>query len=311
MLEYGGCTYCMICNDITCGRLTLLSKDRELNPGDFQIIELLAGLLEPSLGQIYYENVINNTNVFFNLLMGKSYDKEMLDTQLSYQQWGMNDTYYLALIEVEDMADKKSMDRNVDMLVSTLLYHSHNYLPIKKAPYILLLSNRTMNAEGEMLTFLTTLETHNPIKISFSLPCHGVENIGYLYHQALYALENGKRYDPDRRLYDFFDYALDFMIESGSLEESVRACMPTVVKLWGMQQDQGDDLLLTLKTYLDHERSVTKTSEALFTHRNTVLYRIKKIQEILRRDLNDYYIRDYCRMSIRVLEYHALKSKEL
>lgn len=60
-----------------------------------------------------------------------------------------------------------------------------------------------MNAEGEMLTFLTTLETHNPIKISFSLPCHGVENIGYLYHQALYALENGKRYDPDRRLYDF------------------------------------------------------------------------------------------------------------
>lgn len=29
------------------------------------------------------------------------------------------------------------------------------------------------------------------------------------------------------------------MIESGSLEESVRACMPTVVKLWGMQQDQG------------------------------------------------------------------------
>ena len=168
-----------------------------------------------------------------------------------------------------------------------------------------------MNAEGEMLTFLMTLETHNPIKISFSLPCHGVENIGYLYHQALYALENGKRYDPDRRLYDFFDYALEFMIESGSLEESVRACMPTVVKLWGMQQDQGDDLLLTLKTYLDHERSVTKTSEALFTHRNTVLYRIKKIQEILRRDLNDYYIRDYCRMSIRVLEYHALKSKEL
>lgn len=309
ILKYGGYSYCMSCNDITCGRITILSKERELNPGDFQLMELLARILEPSLGQIYYENVLNNTNVFYNLLMGETFDRKMLDTQLSYQQWHPEDTYFLTLIEVTDGVKKSSIGRNLDMLMQTLLYHSHNYVPIKKTPYILLLSNRRPNTEGEMLTFLKALETHNPIKISFSLPCHGAENMRFLYPQASYALNAGKAFHPEEPFYDFFDYAINFVIGSGNMEDCVRACMPSVVKLWTMQQEQKDELFLTLKTYLDHERSIAKTSETLFTHRNTVVYRIKKIKDILGRDLDDPYVRDYCRISIRILEYHTKKTK--
>lgn len=311
ILKYGGYSYCMSCNDIICGRITILSKERELNPGDFQMVELLARLLEPSLGQIYYESVLSNANVFYNLLTGKSFDRKMLDTQLSYQQWSMDDTYCLTLIEVTDGGKKSFISRNLDMLMQTLLYHSHNYVPIKKTPYILLLSSLRTNTGGEMREFLKVLETHNPIRISFSLPCCGIENIKFLYSQALYALNSGKTLHPEEQFSDFFDYALNYLIESGSLEDSVRACMPGVIHLWKMQQKQKDDLFLTLKTYLDHERSVTKTSETLFTHRNTVLYRIKKVQEILHQDLDDPYVREYCRMSIRVLELHTMKSKEL
>lgn len=311
ILKYGGYSYCMSCNDITCGRITILSKERELNPGDFQMVELLARLLEPSLGQIYYESVLSNTNIFYNLLTGKSFDQKMLDTQLSYLHWGMDDTYCLALIEMTDTGKKSFISRNLDMLMQTMLYHSHNYVPIKKTPYILLLSNHRTNTEGEMLDFLKVLETHNPIRISFSLPCRGVENVKFLYGQALYALNSGKIFHPEEQFSNFFDYALNYLIESGSLEDSVRACMPEVIHLWKMQQKQKDDLFLTLKTYLDHERSIAKTSETLFTHRNTVLYRIKKVQEILHQDLDDPYVREYCRMSIRVLELHTMKSKEL
>lgn len=87
--------------------------------------------------------------------------------------------------------------------------------------------------------------------------------------------------------------------------------MPTVVKLWEMQQVNGDELFHTLKVFLDNERSVSRTSEALFTHRNTVLYRIRKIREILNRDLDDAYIREYCRLSIRILELYRHKSNRL
>lgn len=62
----------------------------------------------------------------------------------------------------------------------------------------------------------------------------------------------------------------------------------------------------TLKGYLDNERSVTKTAAELFIHRNTIIYRIKKIQEFLRADLNEPYIRHYIRLSIRVLELQSV-----
>ncbi|MEI3246748.1 MAG: helix-turn-helix domain-containing protein, partial [Lachnospiraceae bacterium] len=51
-----------------------------------------------------------------------------------------------------------------------------------------------------------------------------------------------------------------------------------------------------------------KTSEALFTHRNTVLYRIRKIQGMLDHDLNDPYVREYCLLSIKVLELYNRKN---
>lgn len=96
-----------------------------------------------------------------------------------------------------------------------------------------------------MREFLKVLETHNPIRISFSLPCRGIENIKFLYSQALYALNSGKTLHPEEQFSDFFDYALNYLIESGSLEDSVRACMPGVIHLWKMQQKQKDDLFLS------------------------------------------------------------------
>lgn len=49
----------------------------------------------------------------------------------------------------------------------------------------------------------------------------------------------------------------------------------------------NNELRTTLKSYLDHHGEIRATAEALFLHRNTILYRIKKAEEILGVDLND------------------------
>ncbi len=310
-LSYSGVSYCLYCNDVICGRITLLEKDRPLNTGDCQLLEQLAAILEPGLGQIYYESVLNNTNVFHNILFGDPYDKKLLDTQLAYLQWQSEDTYYLTAVEVQDISGRKTRDENVDLLMQVILRQTTNYVVMKKRACILLLANRNLSKDAQMLTFLKKLQARNPIKIGFSLPCRGLENAGHMYEQAGYAIASGKDAMPQEICHHFFDYAVNFIIESGNLSHSVRACMPTVVKLWEMQQVNGDELFHTLKVFLDNERSVSRTSEALFTHRNTVLYRIRKIREILNRDLDDAYIREYCRLSIRILELYRHKSNRL
>ena len=49
----------------------------------------------------------------------------------------------------------------------------------------------------------------------------------------------------------------------------------------------NDSLLNTLKYYLLSQKNVSKTSKIIFMHRNTVMYRLKKIQEALEVDLSD------------------------
>jgi DNA-binding PucR family transcriptional regulator len=81
----------------------------------------------------------------------------------------------------------------------------------------------------------------------------------------------------------------------------VHACHPLIRRLWNDREANGDEIFQTLLTYLDNERSVSKTSAALFTHRNTVMYRIRKLQDICPVDLNDPETRYYLRLSMEIL----------
>lgn len=52
----------------------------------------------------------------------------------------------------------------------------------------------------------------------------------------------------------------------------------------------NSDMLDTLRIYLEAYRNISKTAKTLVIHRNTLLYRITKIEEILGRDLGDPHV---------------------
>ena len=53
------------------------------------------------------------------------------------------------------------------------------------------------------------------------------------------------------------------------------------------EQSQDGDLIVTLRTYLDSQRSWQKTASALFAHRQTIIYRIRKIGELTGLDMGE------------------------
>jgi purine catabolism regulator len=52
-------------------------------------------------------------------------------------------------------------------------------------------------------------------------------------------------------------------------------------------QEREADLVKTLAAYLDHGGSLVDAAEALFVHRNTLLHRVQRIEELLELDLRD------------------------
>ena len=53
------------------------------------------------------------------------------------------------------------------------------------------------------------------------------------------------------------------------------------------------DLVATLRTYLKNNGSINKTSEEMYIHKNTILYRMNKIRELLGCGLEDGEERAY------------------
>ena len=54
---------------------------------------------------------------------------------------------------------------------------------------------------------------------------------------------------------------------------------PELRRLEKHDKDKGTQFLETLYWYLCCDRSLARTADRLFTHRNTILYRVRKIQD--------------------------------
>ena len=79
-----------------------------------------------------------------------------------------------------------------------------------------------------------------------------------------------------------------YMFNSGNQAEILDYCNEKLRTLEEYDHANGTFLQDTLLAYYMHGFSVGKTAEALFIHRNSLQYRINKIEELLGMELDDY-----------------------
>jgi PucR family transcriptional regulator, purine catabolism regulatory protein len=132
----------------------------------------------------------------------------------------------------------------------------------------------------------------------------GANAVAAAAREAEQALEMGRRlYGPAAAtafsqlgLYRFL-YALEPLPELRTYREDILA---------GLQQrDRGGVLMATLRAYLAVNGSPTEAADRLHLHRNTVLYRIGRIEEILQRDLRDAEVRLTLHLALKIDEVLA------
>ena len=63
------------------------------------------------------------------------------------------------------------------------------------------------------------------------------------------------------------------------------------------------DLQKTLETFLNYNCDITKTAEELFVHRNTVIYRIEKCEELLEIKIDPSILNSELVLSLKLKEF--------
>ncbi len=304
LISLSGITNSIFFNNQICGRINLIAKERPLNQGDSQLLHELMDILKPALGQNFSSDIASDSsNVFLSLLREKNYDAHNLELQLKYMDWTENDIYYVTVVHLNVAPSSEISKRLLNSLFQMLLQNLKDTSINVWKQELIIISTRNLLDDSDSRMLLRNLVLHNPVRIGFSLPNNcGIHKISKFYHQAIYALKHSTKEEKPKAFQYFRNCAVEYLLLSQVPPiEKQAACMPSILELWKDKQ-KGDDMFHTLLCFLDNERSITQTSSELFLHRNTTVYRIRKIQEKTGINLDDKEQRNYCHLSLKFLD---------
>lgn len=115
----------------------------------------------------------------------------------------------------------------------------------------------------------------------------GLQNVYKSYVDAHKAISTGRILD-EKPIVNFEDLGIYKILNQNQIGEELEKFYNTTVKtLVDYDEKKSTELVKTLEAYFEHNGNLKKMSDALFTHYNTILYRVQRINEITGMGLED------------------------
>ena len=125
-------------------------------------------------------------------------------------------------------------------------------------------------------------------------------------------LARALRTDPSERIFFHEDYSMYCIIdlcvkrylEVEGNDDPLYLMHPAVIHLTRYDREHHNNLRDVLFHYLMNDRNLVKTAAAVYMHRNTVINKVNKIQELLKLDLEDPRLRQRLIFSCQMIRYY-------
>lgn len=157
----------------------------------------------------------------------------------------------------------------------------------------------------EKLQQLRSFCKENRLFCGMSNPFSNIFDLPKYYKQSLRAIEIGAGSANGPDLFSYQDHFIKHMLSSFlQQEDPAVSCCPQMKLLIEADKKDGRNLAETLYQYLLHGNTAA-TASAMFIHRNTLLYRLNLINEIVNIDYNDPVLRLYLILSYQMMMDHT------
>lgn len=139
-------------------------------------------------------------------------------------------------------------------------------------------------------------------RAAFSSALSSYRDMSVAYRQAQAAMKYGVRLHPEKLAYYYREYYIYDMIDSYSKRFPLEKMYVQKLSLLMDAKNYKSSNLYLLRTYLANERNISQTAKALYMHRNSVIYRVTRIRELLDMDFEDPDVRLRLLISFKILE---------
>lgn len=271
--------------------LGLWEYARPIRYGDVLLFSVLCNAIATAFQEKENENADRAvTDIFRDILDGKRIEKGLL----SRIEIGCKKPWRLVMIANPFRAD--SIYKH--SLLNRLARYPKTNLPFLYENYVLVLISD--NAAKLLADSMSSENGKLYYQIILSLPFERLEDLPVRYRQCVYAMEQT---EEQPGVYCGEKFALSYLRSRFvQLNREQTLSHPALNVLRRYDMEKKTEYYRTLFVYLLYERSILLGAAELHIHKNSFLYRIQKIREMINADLDDPHERSYLLLSFYMEE---------
>lgn len=150
---------------------------------------------------------------------------------------------------------------------------------------------------------LDTLNTEamSKVHIAYGTIVNSIKEVSRSYKEAKMALDVGKIFYSDRNVVAYSNLGIGRLI----YQLPIPLCKMFIKEIFGGKSpdDFGEETLSTINKFFENSLNVSETSRQLFIHRNTLVYRLDKIQKSTGLDLRIFEDAITFKIALMVVKY--------
>ncbi len=159
------------------------------------------------------------------------------------------------------------------------------------------------NVDKSAKMIISTLSDRKGIKVrvAYGTVINEIKDVSRSYKEAIMALDVGKIFFTDRDIIAYSVLGIGRLI----YQLPIPLCRMFIKEIFGNQTpDQFDeDTLGTINKFFENSLNVSETSRQLYIHRNTLVYRLDKLQKATGLDLRVFEDAITFKIALMVVEY--------
>ena len=164
-----------------------------------------------------------------------------------------------------------------------------------------------LNKTAEVIVNLFRADAENDVHVAYGTIVNEIKEVSRSYKEAKMALEVGKIFETDKYIVNYEKLGIGRLIYQLPLP----LCRMFIKEvLHGLTMDDFDDeTLATVNKFFENNLNVSETSRQLYIHRNTLVYRLDKLQKMTGLDLRNFDDAIIFKITLMVSKYMIYMDK--
>lgn len=158
-----------------------------------------------------------------------------------------------------------------------------------------------MEENARMLVDMFSSEAMTNVRVAYGTIVSDIKGISKSYKEASMSLDVGKIFYAEKSVISYNTLGIGRLI----YQLPINLCEMFIDEVFGgdLSEEIDDEILNTINKFLDNSLNVSETSRQLYIHRNTLVYRIEKLEKVTGMDVRNFDDALSFRIAMMVLGY--------